>query len=349
MTEVTQDGLPADALGWITTALGTDDITVRSARIRPWSGVWQLASGTAGTVWFKANRLSGLHEPALTAALGSLGGAVDEPLATDPGRAWLLMSDSGSMLRGLLDAEPDGAGAQLTSACWQALLPRYAELQLATAALVPALAAAGVPTLTPLDHPGLFDDLLGEEEWLRPGVSPEMPHEVYARLCSAQAVVAEAADEVEAAGLPITVQHDDLHDGNVFVRGGAGPSIAGGRDDATGEPFRIIDWGDAYLGVPFATLLVTLRGIAHRFGLDTSVEPPALAPLVDAYLEPFTAPGRTLADLRGVLPSVLLLARIGRAESWRRMFAGDQRAAASLGWEDAMPGWLASVVDDAWI
>jgi len=50
-----------------------------------------------------------------------------------------------------------------------------------------------------------------------------------------------------------------------------------------------------------------------------------------------------------VLPPVLLLARIGRTESWRRMFAGNQSAAAAMGWADSMPGWFASVVDGRWV
>lgn len=341
MSEDPVQALPDDAHLWVADALGDHDVKVASSRVRPWSGVWELTPSAGGDErwWFKQNRLPGRHEPALTAALARLSSLVDEPVALDPDRSWLLMRDAGHRLREQLDGEGGGppVQAQLTLAAWAELLPRYAELQLAAVPLVADLELAGVPLVAPMDHPGLFDDLLGEDEWLRPGVSSEMSFETYAQLCGSQALVAEAADAVEAAGVGVSIQHDDLHDGNVFVR------------DSDAARFSIIDWGDAYLGHPFATLLVTLNTIANRLGLDTATQPPALARLVDAYLEPFTHAGRTLADLRAVLPSVLLLARIGRAESWRRMFAGDHTAAAAMGWADSMPGWFASVVDGRWI
>lgn len=338
MSEEPPHPLPEGAESWVTEALGGVEVTVASSRIRPWSGVWQLAPTAGGDErwWFKENRSSGQHEPALTAALARVSPLVGQPVAIDPDRFRLLSHDAGERLRERLDSAGTGQ-VPLTLATWAELLPRYAELQLAAVPLVDELAAAGVPVVAPLDHPALFDELLGEDEWLQPGVSPEMSFETYAQLCGAQALVAEAVDAVEAAGIGISIQHDDLHEGNVFLRPG----------DPRG--FDVIDWGDSYLGHPFGSLLVTLRGIAYRLDVDTTSEPPELARLVDAYLEPFTAPGRTIADLRQVLPSVLLLARIGRAESWRRMFAGDHRAAVSMGWADSMAGWFASVVDGKWI
>lgn len=338
MTEEPVQPLPADAVRWVDEALGGTEVMVSSSRIRPWSGVWELTPSAGGGErwWFKENRLSGRHEPALVAALAGVSPLVDEPVAIDPDRSRLLTRDAGERLRERLDNAGTGQ-APLTLATWAELLPRYAELQLAAVPLVADLELAGVPVVAPLDHPALFDELLGEDEWLRPGISAEMSFETYARLCGAQALVAEAVDAVESAGIGTSIQHDDLHEGNVFVR--------------AGDPraFSIIDWGDSYLGHPFGTLLVTLKGVAYRLDLDTATEPPELARLVDAYLEPFTDTGRTLADLRAVLPSALLLARIGRAESWRRVFAGDQTAAAAFGWADSMPGWLASVVDGRWV
>lgn len=328
MSDESVQPLPDDVQRWVANALGGIGVTVATSRIRPWSGVWELVPAAGGDQrwWFKENRRSGRHEPALVAALARISPLVDEPVAIDPDRSRLLTRDAGGRLRERLDNSGSGQ-ASLTLATWMELLPRYAELQLAAVPLIADLVAAGVPVVAPLDHPALFDDLLGQDEWLRPGISPEMSFETYAQLCGAQAQVAEAVDEVESAGIKISIQHDDLHDGNVLIRDGVEPG------------FSIIDWGDAYLGHPFGTLLVTLNRIANRLGIDTATEPPELASLVDAYLEPFTGPGRTLADLRAILPPVLLLARIGRAESWRRVFPGDPSG----------PGWFASVVDGRWI
>lgn len=233
MSEEPAQPLPDGAERWVAEALGGAEVTVSSSRIRPWSGVWELASTSGGDErwWFKENRLSGRHEPALAAALAQISPLVDAPVAVHPARSRLLMHDAGERLREQLDGAGTGH-ARLTLATWAELLPRYAELQLAAVPLAADLVAA------PLDHPALFDELLGEDEWLRPGISPEMSFETYAQLCGAQALVAEAVDAVEAAGIGVSVQHDDLHDGNVFVR----PGDPGG--------FSIIDWGDSYLGHP---------------------------------------------------------------------------------------------------
>ena len=49
-------------------------------------------------------------------------------------------------------------------------------------------------------------------------------------------------------GIPETIQHDDLHDGQVFVRDGRN---------------LVLDWGDACVSHPFFTLSVTLEGVTR--------------------------------------------------------------------------------------
>ena len=56
---------------------------------------------------------------------------------------------------------------------------------------------------------------------------------------------AERCELLAAFGIPETIQHDDLHDGNVFVRDGRN---------------LFFDWGDSCVSHPFHTLVVTLRG-----------------------------------------------------------------------------------------
>ena len=58
------------------------------------------------------------------------------------------------------------------------------------------------------------------------------------------------------------------------------------RPTAPGGPMRVFDWGDAVVGHPFGTLLVTLRVVAHWTGLPNGA--PELLRLRDAYLEPWT-------------------------------------------------------------
>lgn len=58
--------------------------------------------------------------------------------------------------------------------------------------------------------------------------------------------------ELAGHGIPDSLQHDDLHDGNAFVRDRA---------------YVVFDWGDACVSHPFHTLVVTLRALAYRQGL----------------------------------------------------------------------------------
>jgi aminoglycoside phosphotransferase (APT) family kinase protein len=67
-----------------------------------------------------------------------------------------------------------------------------------------------------------------------------------------------------------SIQHDDLHVNGVFV-----------RDDE----LRVVDWGDASIGHPFASLYVTFRFLERENRLRP--DDPWFARLRDAYLEPW--------------------------------------------------------------
>jgi Ser/Thr protein kinase RdoA (MazF antagonist) len=111
------------------------------------------------------------------------------------------------------------------------------------------------------------------------------------------------------SGVQPSLQHDDLHDGNVFV----GPA---GTEGADGD--RIFDWGDAVVAHPFGTLLATLRSIASR---DASLGRAQLLRLRDAYLEPWTdeQPRATLNETVG---TALRVGAVGRAFAWERALSG---------------------------
>ncbi len=125
--------------------------------------------------------------------------------------------------------------------------------------------------------------------------------------------------------IPLSLQHDDLHDGNVFVRNG----------------YRFFDWGDAYLGHPFALLLVALRVAADRFTLPHG--DPALLRLRDAYLEPWSgfAPH---AQLVREVELAIRVAKVARALSWQRALL-DADADALAEWGDAVSGWLTEMLE----
>jgi hypothetical protein len=87
---------------------------------------------------------------------------------------------------------------------------------------------------------------------------------------------AQLCGELAAHGVPETAQHDDLHGANVYARGGR---------------LRLLDWGDASVSHPFASLVVTFRFLEERNKLPPA--DPWFGRLRDAYLEPW---GAGLAD-----------------------------------------------------
>jgi Ser/Thr protein kinase RdoA (MazF antagonist) len=112
-----------------------------------------------------------------------------------------------------------------------------------------------------------FDELLADPRWFAVEVNPEITATEMARIRAGRSALAQAAAEL-ATGVPATIQHDDLHDGNLFL-------------DA--DRARVIDWGDAVIAHPFSTLRVTLDVLAYV--LRVSSDAVALARVRDAYLD----------------------------------------------------------------
>jgi len=177
-------------------------------KARAWSTVWRLPT-PGGDVWLKACPPPTAHEVRLLPALVAWGVPhVLGPLATDPGRGWLLLPDGGATLRDTADA-----GA------WPAVLRGYGELQRATTAHADALLALGVPDLRPAALPAVAAEL----------VARHAPH-----LRDVLPAVADDAAELAVLGPAPALQHDDLHPGNVLARGGR-PFDWG--DACVGHPF----------------------------------------------------------------------------------------------------------------
>jgi len=237
--------------------------------VRAWSTVLRVPT-VDGTVWFKATAPGVRHEAALLRLLSERRpDLVPEPLALDEERGWMLLRDAGTPLLEVM--REDGSVRR-----WLDVLPRYAELQLACAPDVEELLAIGVPDL-------------------RLATLPERYEEVATgRFRGAAPLVRDFAAELAEFALPETVQHDDLHDRNVFVGAEGG--------------YRIVDWGDAVVSHPFLTLAVTLEGVI-RWGLDDVEDSVDTAPFRDAYLRPF-AGGR---DLRRAVEIALRLGWAARA------------------------------------
>ncbi|MFC0531950.1 phosphotransferase [Phytohabitans kaempferiae] len=279
---------------------------IEQHRVRPWS-VTHRAPTTAGWHWFKANTFGCRYEAPLAEALAAWAPeAVLPPVAVHAARGWLLTADAGAILRETGRLED-----------WAAFVEEYAELQRALAHKAEAMVALGVPDQRPSLLPELLGGLL-EDPVVRAGLGTE-------RVAAVEAVVPDVAEwcaELAADGVAASLQHDDLHDGNVFA-----------------GPYRFFDWGDASVAHPFGTLLVTLSSATYRFGLAPGDA--ELLRLRDAYLSGWSGGA---AALRRSATLACRVTRLSRALSWWRALDRSALPVADE-WRSAPAEWLAELTE----
>ena len=184
---------------------------IETTHVRPWATVMRVPVG-GGVTWFKACAPVQAFEPRLTVELyGRWPDRVTEVLAVDEARGWLLLGDAGVAI-GERGNPPEA---------WLEALPLYAELQKGETAYALDHIGHGVPDLRMAALPAGYERLLASE---LPLASEDVkrlrdysPH--FIELCAALAEL----------GIQESIQHDDLHMGNVY---------------SEGDKLRIVDWGD---------------------------------------------------------------------------------------------------------
>ena len=253
---------------------------IEVAHERPWSTVLRVPL-RQGSAWFKACSRVQAFEPTLTARLcARWPDRVPDVIGYDADRAWLLLADAGAPLRET--GNPPEA--------WLAALPGYAELQRGEAVHAEEHLAAGVPDMRLALLPARYQDLVDHDlpldgreiQTLR-----DFAHR-FADLCA----------ELDARGLPASVQHDDLHSANLYVEG---------------DRLRVLDWGDASISHPFMSLVVTFRFLEETNGLAPT--DPWVSRLRDAYLEPW---GSGLTETFG---QAIRVGMVAHAIAWQRQRA----------------------------
>lgn len=158
------------------------------------------------------------------------------PIAIDRDRAWSLLPDGGAPL------SQSQANLPAPAQFWSELLQRFAALQHQASAHVDEMRELGVPDLRPKALPRRLEQLVES--------SPALDADARRSLSALGQRFAELCAALEESGIAPSLNHGDLHEGNVFV-GADGRHI-------------FFDWGDAGLAHPFSTLLTAHRVIRKR-------------------------------------------------------------------------------------
>ncbi|MFC7625330.1 phosphotransferase [Microlunatus sp. GCM10028923] len=293
----------AEAEAWIRDRLAAAGIAVtgpiEQPRVRPWST--QLVVPTdRGRYWFKENNPAMAFEAALVARLSELApGRVLAPVAVAADRGWLLGPDGGRTVRE--SGGPDEAG-------FTRILTEYAELQRHLAGHGAELVGTGLPALEPARSAEHLAGQVADLAALPDGHPLRAGSELRARSVAYRPVLVAAAERLAETPIPLSLQHNDLHQNNAFA---AEP----------GRPLRFFDFGDAVWGHPFCVLHVTLVVLAQEWSCgpwSAAGADPRLDRLVDAYLECWSdlAPR---AELRRLVEPAMVIGRLHRYNSWHRL------------------------------
>lgn len=318
-----------EAYEWIERILRERGLTrtgeLEQPRVRFWST--QLTVPTdAGRLWFKENCPSQTYEAQLVAVLAELvPDHVVEPLAVEPDRGWLLTPDAGPTLRSFHGDLPDVDRIEL----WVRLAANWADLQRRVSPYADRLAAAGVPVTPPAELPGLIADRIEEYAALPLDDPGHLEADNARRLHAALPTLTAWAEQVTAAGLPLSLDHNDLHDANAFA------------PRAGEEHLRFFDFGDSVIGHPFGSLLVALNVLAGE--REAVLDDPVVRRVTDAYLEVWSDLAE-LATLRAAIDPARQLARLHRSECWRRVLRSAD-AGERAEWGDAPTAWLTTLLD----
>jgi len=241
----------AAADAWIRAHAPGDVLAIEQPHVRSWATALRVETSD-GVVWFKASSAAHRQEAEATALLARVRPeALPELLAHDHEQGWMLTRDAGVRLRELVEKER-------SLRRWLDVLPLYAGLQRDAVPLVDELLAVGVPDRRLAVLPERFEQILGA---IAGGERHRhlVPH------------VRAGCERLAAFDVAETIQHDDLHDAQVFVRDGR---------------ILVTDWGDAVISHPFFSMSVTLQGVI-AWGVDDIEGSEDIAPFAAAYLEPW--------------------------------------------------------------
>jgi Phosphotransferase enzyme family len=310
----------AAALAWLDERLADAGLRrtgeATHPHVRPWATVVR-APTTGGTVWLKAAGPGTAFEAGLYDVLARVvPDRVLVPLAADPERGWIVLPDGGPTLR---DRQPGPEQVEGLAAA----LADYARLQRDLAPHVDDLLAAGVADMRPAVMPGRLDEALA-------ATAGHLDRDRHARVAALRPAFADWCDQLAASALPASLDHNDLHGGNIL---------------GDGSGARFYDWGDSVVAHPVTVLLVPLRVAADLLG--TGPDDRRVAAVRDVYLAVLAgdAPGE---DLVATFDLAARVATVARTLVWdRALRAAHEQGEDAHEWADAPAETLAMLLGHA--
>lgn len=320
-----QPAWKAEVVSWIKFQLSKLDLNSVSqpetVHARPWSTVLKITTNH-GNLFFKAGGPTQKFEPALLGVLNEHWGQHTLPLlGADLTKGWSLLPDGGPTLRQELKGKPDFEA-------WREILQQYAEMQITAVQWRTELKNARVPERFSEFLMHTYTEILNDPELTLVGDGEDfLTAEQHKRLIALASTVAEMFQELDSFQIPLSLEHGDLHDANVFAH----------------PDYKIYDWGDASIAHPFFTLLLPIRRMADKLAISEYADHPELAGLVDTYLKPW----ERFADKARLLEAWNLahhLAKFARTINWFRVVKSLPPALAT-GYQSSVTGWLLEFLD----
>jgi hypothetical protein len=247
----------ADVRAWLDVVVDVRIVDVSPVKEMPWSAVLGVET-VDGLRYFKAAGPRGRHETRLLADLAvAAPELVPDVVALDHERAWMVLGDGGRLLRDL-DAVDQVAVVE-------SVLPAYAAMQRATASKATSWIDAGVDDRRVERIAALLEDVLDGRTRIGRVPIDDDARRVYV---DALPALAEVCAELASTDVPVALDHADLHGTNVVVAAGRG---------------RVIDWGDAGITHPFASMFVPYQFVVRQLPARDRLW--AVLRLRDAYLD----------------------------------------------------------------
>jgi hypothetical protein len=240
---------------------------IKQFRVRYWSTVLQIPTNV-GNIYFKAVIPELIYEAALTEILSRwYPHFMPQIIATSRKDGWLLMGDGGTKLSESLKTEDDIQH-------WQAIVPIYAQLQQNSVQHLDELLELGVCDRRIHILPVLYEELLCNPEVLAINYPDGISLLEYQRLQNTIEKFTTLCKKLAAFGLPETLHHGDLHDGNIFIKN---------------RGYIFFDWGDSSISHPFFSIRDIYANLNRGFGLGKNSF--WFQQIKDCYLEAWTEYG----------------------------------------------------------